>query len=171
MTSIIKAQEKDFNLLATIGKRSFIESHGWSATANIIEEYVAKNFTPALFQKELQKAEHVYYIIYHNDQPAGYSKIIYNTPHPSISKQQVTKLERLYLLKEFYGLKLGFELFQFNLQLSKQHHQAGIWLYVWKENHRAIDFYTKTGFKIVDSGFFKLTDTHSNPNYIMFLEY
>lgn len=46
-----------------------------------------------------------------------------------------------------------------------------MWLYVWKGNDRAIQFYKKAGFKIVGDGFFRLTDTHANPNWQMFLRY
>lgn len=90
---------------------------------------------------------------------------------PHIQIENVTKLERLYLLKEFYSLKLGLELFNFNLELSKQNNQAGMWLFVWKENQRAVSFYKKTGFKIIGNYDFKLTETHSNPNHQMLLMY
>lgn len=171
MALIKKAAEQDAAVLSAIGKRSLIELHGHSAAAEVMNEYVSNSFSLATCQEELGNPGHVYHIIYHNEQPAGYSKIIYNTPHPNVPVQQVTKLERLYLLQEFYSLKLGYELFQFNVDLSKKEGQAGMWLYVWKENHRAINFYTKNGFTIVGDGFFRLTDTHSNPNHVMFLAY
>ena len=46
-----------------------------------------------------------------------------------------------------------------------------MWLFVWKENHRAINFYNKAGFKIFGSHDFKLSETHANPNHVMFLKY
>ncbi|MBK6772562.1 MAG: GNAT family N-acetyltransferase [Ignavibacteria bacterium] len=112
-----------------------------------------------------------YHIIFHNNQPAGYSKIVFNLPHSNIPFENVTKMERIYLLKEFYNLKLGFELFSINIELSKNNNQTGMWLYVWKENLRAVRFYKRAGFKIIGSYDFKITDTHSNPNHQMFLRY
>ena len=67
-------------------------------------------------------------------------------------------MERLYLLKEFYGLHLGTKLMNFNSEL-------------WTENFRAIKFYEKAGFKIVGQANFTVSKTHSNPNYIMYLEF
>ena len=75
------------------------------------------------------------------------------------------------MLKEFYGLQLGLELFEFNLNLSKQQDQEGMWLFVWKENQRALSFYKKNKFRIIGSHDFKLSETHANPNHLMFLEY
>ena len=56
-------------------------------------------------------------------------------------------MERLYLLKEFYGLGLGKKLFDFNVGLIKKNNQKGIWLYVWIKNYRALNFYEKVAFK------------------------
>ncbi len=171
MTSIVKANGEDFKLLTDIGRISYIESHGSSAKAADINMYLNEKYNYEVFKDELSDPKNIYHIIYHNKQPAGYSKIMFNTPHPNIQIQNVTKLERLYLLKEFYSLKLGVELFNLNLELSKNSNQAGMWLFVWKENHRAVSFYKKIGFKVIGSYDFKLTETHSNPNHHMFLKY
>jgi diamine N-acetyltransferase len=170
-TSIAIATGKDSQLLTDIGKASFIESHGTSALVADINNYVSKTYTNDVFKTELSDEKNIYHIIYYDRQPAGYSKIIFNTPHSNIPIENITKLERLYLLKEFYNLKLGLEFFNFNIELSKKAAQAGMWLFVWKENQRAVSFYKKAGFKITGSYDFRLTETHSNPNHQMFLKY
>jgi len=171
MTSIVKAKEEDFQLLAGIGKTSFIESHGHSAKAADINRYLHEKYSDETIKDELADPKNIYLILYHQGQPAGYSKIIMNSPHPAIPLKNVAKLERLYLLKEFYGLKLGDKLFARNLELARDNKQSGMWLFVWKENHRATGFYRKEGFKIIGSYDFQLTETHSNPNHHMFLEF
>jgi len=171
MVTIVKATTEDATLLADIGRITFIESHGHSAPAADIDAYVAAKYSPAILQEELSDPGNIYHILYHARQAAGYSKIIFHTPPPGIPKQNFTKLERIYLLKEFYQLKLGYELLRFNIDLSQKNNQAGMWLYVWKENHRAVNFYTKTGFHITGSYDFKLSETHSNPNHRMLLIY
>jgi len=169
MTSIVKANEKDIKLLADIGRVSFIESHGNSASEADINKYVNEKYTYEVFKEEISDPENIYHIIYYNDQPAGYSNINFNAKHSNIQMKNITKLDRIYLLKEFYGLKLGYELFTFNVELSKKNNQAGMWLFVWKENQRAVNFYIKTGFNIIGSHDFKLSETHSNPNHQMLL--
>jgi diamine N-acetyltransferase len=169
--SIAIAKEKDSQLLTDIGKASFIESHGTSASAADINNYVSKTYTSDVFKAELSDKKNIYHIIYYDRQPAGYSKIIFNSPHSNIPIENITKLERLYLLKEFYNLKLGLELLNFNIELSKMADQTGIWLFVWKENQRAVSFYKNAGFKITGSYDFQLTETHSNPNHQMFQKY
>lgn len=171
MYSIIKATTKHSQLLAEIGQTSYLESHGHSASAADISQYVQETYNVYVFEQELLDPGNIYHIINYDDKPAGYSKIILNSPHPKIQTVNITKLERLYLLKEFYQLKLGYQLFQANMELSRQQKQLGMWLYVWKENQRAFTFYKRVGFQVLGSYYFKLTDSHSNPNHLMFLEY
>ena len=171
MISILKAGPENCQLLAAIGKTSFLESHGNSASSEDIADYVNQKFTIEAFQTELSDPKNIFYILYYDNKPAGYSKIIFNSPHPNIQQQGVTKLERLYLLKEFYNLKLGQTLFKFNVELSKTNHQTGMWLFVWTENKRAVAFYKKTGFKIIGEHSFQISKNHSNPNHQMLLIY
>ena len=124
-----------------------------------------------MIQEELMDENNIYHIIYYNGIPAGFSKIILNAPHTNIQQQNITKLDRIYLLKEYFNLKLGLQLLNFNIELSKRNHQTGIWLFTWVGNKRAVDFYHKTGFSIVGSHQFKVTDTHYNENHQMFLNY
>jgi ribosomal protein S18 acetylase RimI-like enzyme len=171
MTSIIKATIEDADLLSKIGKQSFIESHGISAPVKDITNYVSSKFTKEVFERELEDSNNIFHIVFYNEKPIGYSKIIYNVSQENISIKNVTKLERLYVLKEFHHLKLGLELFNFNVELSKNQHQAGMWLFVWTENQKALNFYIKAGFKIVGKYDFKISETHSNPNHQMLLTY
>jgi len=170
MTLIVKATANDCHILATIGKTTLIESHGNSAPEEDINSYVNENFTPKVFEKELRDEKNIYYLIYYNNQPVGYSKIILNTPNKNIDVDNVAMLERIYVLKEFYGLRLGYELLKFNMGLSKPNNQHGIWLNVWVENKKAINFYKKVGFKIIGSYEFRVSETHSNPNHQLFLK-
>lgn len=169
MTVIVKAGSNDVELLAGIARTSFMESHGHSAGAEDIHAYINDTYSDAAFKEELQNEKNLYHIIYTDGRAAGYSKIALNASCEGINN--ITKLERFYLLKEFYGLKLGRELLGFNIELAKRNGQAGMWLYVWKENERAVHFYTRAGFRITGSHDFRLSPTHTNPNHRMLLEW
>ncbi|MEO7983686.1 MAG: GNAT family N-acetyltransferase [Bacteroidota bacterium] len=171
MISIVQASEKDAALLSALAKKTFLESHGHSADPADIDRYVAEKYSDHILQEELGDRGNIYHILWYDKIPVGYSKIIFDLPYPGSSLKNITKLERIYLLKEFYNLDAGSALFQFNLALSKEHEQLGIWLYTWIENSRAIRFYLKKGFRIIGSHDFQISTTHSNPNHLMFLEF
>src|SRR5882672_6676619 len=106
MVSIVRADENDSHLLLKIASQTFIESHGASAKPEDISLYMAKTYSNDILKEELLDTKNIYHIIYHNNHVAGYSKIILNSPYPNSPNKNITKLERLYLLKNFYNLKL-----------------------------------------------------------------
>lgn len=171
MTTIVKANIKDAEILSALGKQTFIESHGMSAPENDVAKYMASKFTKQVFETELSDVNNIFHILFYNEKPIGYSKIIYNNSQENIQFKNITKLERLYVLQEFHHLKLGLELFNFNVALTIKNQQAGMWLFVWVENHKAISFYKKAGFEIMGKYDFKISETHSNPNHQMLLVY
>lgn len=133
--------------------------------------YISKKLSVDAFITELTNPGNLYHIIYVDDVVAGYSKIILNFNHELIADQPVTKLERIYLLKPYYGMDAGKKFFDHNVGFSKDQHQLGMWLHVWIENHRAFAFYLKQGFKIIGSYNFEVSPTHFNPNHVMYLKY
>jgi ribosomal protein S18 acetylase RimI-like enzyme len=170
-TTIIKASRKDAALLSKLSTAAFLPAHGHSAPKEIIDAYITANFSEENFIKELGDANFQYHLIYYKTTVAGFSKIIFNTENKSIQDKNVTKMERLYLLEEFYNLGLGKELMSFNLNLAKQNKQAGVWVFVWTENAKAIAFYKKTNFKKVGDHEFVLSPTKTNPNHVLYLEF
>lgn len=171
MISFKSLTPADASLLATIGGISLMESHGHSQPEEIMQAYVSKSFSEEACLAELTNHSNIFSAVFYNNQPAGYSKIIYHTPHPNIQVKQVTKLERLYLLKEFYDHKLGHRMLQQAIENSKAAGDIGMWLEVWKGNERAVKFYEKQGFKTVGETSFRLTATYSNPAWVMVFLY
>ncbi|TYB73184.1 GNAT family N-acetyltransferase [Bizionia myxarmorum] len=171
MIKIIKADTNHAELLSGIARQSFIESHAISASETDISNYINSKLTIAAFETELKDVNNHFHILYFNEKPTGYSKIIFNFAQDNLPFKNVTKLERIYVLEEFHHLKLGLHLFTFNLELSKNNQQSGMWLYVWTENQKAINFYKKAGFEVVGRYDFKISETHSNPNHQMLLSY
>lgn len=171
MTTIVRAKKEDYKLLAEIGIPSFLTAHKHSAAKEIVEAYMEEKYSLRAFKKELEDEANIYHIIYHDGSPAGFAKVLINATHPDISKPGVTKLERLYLLKEYFGLDLAQKLVQYNIDFAKRLGQEGMWLHVWIENHRAVAFYKKVGFKVIGAFDFKLAKDHSNPNHHMYLKF
>ncbi|RSK38555.1 GNAT family N-acetyltransferase [Mangrovimonas spongiae] len=169
MVTIEKATIKEAQLLSKLGTKTFLQSHGHSASKQDIAHYVSSHLNIDVFLSEVKDNTNHFWILYYNKQPIGYYKIVPNATQNNISHSHVTKLERLYLLEEFQHLKLGLKLFNHAVKETKRLNQNGLWLFTWVENHRAIAFYKKAGFKIVGEYNFKISNSHSNPNHQMLL--
>lgn len=168
MTVTIKAfNSSEVESLADLSQRTFLESHGHSAKAEDIRQYIGFHFNEKALSEAFRNPEIHFRKILVNEELAGYSKLILNQPHPQSDISPIAKFERLYLLKDFYGLGLGEKLLAHNLEIARAHHQKGLWLFVWTENEKALKFYQKSNFKIVGKHDFKISKQHSNPNYVM----
>ncbi len=169
--SILKIGPGCGKLLSELGRQSFAESHGHSASVEVINEYTTRNYTEQVFEDMLANPDNHIHLLTVNDEPAGYSKICFDELHPLVQSAHAVKLDRLYLLNKFHDLKLGHRLLQFNIAYSKKFNLDTMWLFVWKGNERAFKFYLKAGFEIIGSHDFKLTENHSNPNHLMVLDF
>ncbi len=170
MVLIKRATIDDFRAIADIGNISVKEAHKGSCPAEDLDEYMKDHYNDLAIQKELEDLNNIYQILLYNEKPAGFSKILLNAEHENIKEKNVAKLDRIYLLNEYFDLKLGIELLKANIELAKQNKQAGIWLVTWVGNSRAINFYTKAGFEVIGSYHFQVTPTTSNLNHQMFLK-
>ncbi len=169
--NILRISKNDADLLSRLAIQSFIESHGHSASPEEIRNYYTQYYNEQALAEELTEAKNIFHIIYYDGKPAGFSKLILNCALTEISLENVAKLERIYLLQEFHDLKLGWKLFEFNRKLAESNGQNGMWLYVWKENSQALNFYKKAGFKIIGNYDFRISPTHINPNHVMILQF
>ncbi|WP_225037195.1 GNAT family N-acetyltransferase [Winogradskyella sp. SM1960] len=171
MVEIIKANPSHSDIIVTLGQQTFLESHGHSASKDDIQNYISRTYNKTAILKEFENNNVHYHLIYSDGNIAGFSKIDLDTTNKNITDPNISKFDRLYILEAFQGKQLGAKLFQFTIELSKKQHQNGIWLAVWTENQKAVKFYQNMGFKIVGAFDFKISETHSNPNHIMYLEY
>jgi diamine N-acetyltransferase len=128
-----------------------------------------KNYSNEAIQKELEDEKNIYHIIFVEDLPAGFSKIVLNSKHPNIKEANATKLDRIYLLSKFFDRKIGLQLLNFNINFSKRNNQIGIWLFTWIGNERAINFYKKNEFLVIGEYNFQVSETHYNLNHQLFL--
>tara|TARA_R110002049_G_scaffold45022_4_gene131643 strand:+ start:12220 stop:12735 length:516 start_codon:yes stop_codon:yes gene_type:complete len=171
MFTIQKATIKDVEALVKVSKKAFFLAHKEAIPKEIMDAYIQQNFNEENIIKEINNVNYEYRLIFSDGNLAGYSKVILNQPNQHVTEENVTKMERLYLDETFFGLGLGKALFKYNLELAKKENQKGIWLYVWVKNYRAIDFYTKAGFKEIAPYDFPISETETRPNYVLYLKF
>ncbi|NOT74914.1 MAG: GNAT family N-acetyltransferase [Cyclobacteriaceae bacterium] len=168
---IFKASSEHVEILSTLGAETFYASHKDSAPAQEIFTYMRKIYTLESIRKELTNSSNIYHLIEHESKIVGFSKIAFDMGHPSIQSEHVSKMNQIYLLEPFHGLRLGTKLLNYNIELSTLNGQTGMWLIVWVGNTTAITFYKRHNFSIVKQDQFHLTGSHVSPCYIMFLDY
>ena len=89
-------------------------------------------------------------------QVIGYLKLNFGDSQTELKDDKSAEIERIYVLQEYQGKKVGQLLYEKALQIANAYKADYIWLGVWEENPRAIQFYKKNGFTEFDKHIFKL---------------
>ncbi len=83
-------------------------------------------------------------------------KLNFGQSQTELKDDKAIEIERIYVLKEFHGNKVGQILYDKAIEVARQKNADYVWLGVWEENPRAINFYKKNGFVEFDKHIFKL---------------
>lgn len=150
MFKIKIAKETDTAILALLGRVTWAESHGhYIDDKNNLLNYLNSNFSVSKTKQDLNNPKHRFYIIYVDDLPVGYAKLVLNEKQESVVSQNNCRLERIFILNEFIPLKLGQQLLTIVEKEAKALQLDTMWLTVYIKNKRAIRFYKKNEFKNV----------------------
>jgi len=149
----------DIEQLQYIGRQTFIETFSEVNTEDNMNKYLDESFNIGRLTSEIQNLNSEFYFAVLDAKVVGYLKINCGDAQTELKNDQTLELERIYVLKEFHGKKVGQILFNKALQIAEQMKVDYLWLGVWEENHKALKFYTKNGFKAFDKHIFILGDS------------
>ncbi len=150
MIKIKSAKEADTDVLALLGRLTYAESHGhFIDDKNNLLKHLDENFSVPKTKQDLNNPKNLFYLIYVDDLPVGYAKLIVNAKHKSIVSQNNCCLEKIYILNDFIPLKIGQQLLTFVEEKAKALQLDTMWLSVYIKNNRAIRFYERNEYKNV----------------------
>jgi len=148
----------DIEELQKIGRTTFYETFApWNSEANI-KKYLEEVFSLEQLTMELGNKNSEFYFAIFENSPIGYLKINHRDAQTEIKDSDSLEIERIYVLKQFFGKKVGQLLYERALSIAKKSKYRFLWLGVWEQNPRAISFYKKNGFAEFDKHIFKLGD-------------
>ena len=156
--SIRKATVEDLELLQTIGRQTFAETFASFNSAENLAQYLEQSFSPDKLTEELTNTASAFYFAENDGQVIGYLKINFGQAQTELNDEHALEIERIYVLKQYHGKKVGQLLYEKAIEMAVEMKKQYVWLGVWEENHRALQFYRKNGFVEFDKHIFKLGD-------------
>ena len=167
MITIREATNNDVEVLALLGRITYNESHGhYIDNKTDLSNYNDTFFSLSKTQEDLTNPNNLFSIIYSNNFPVGYIKLVKNTTNQNIQSTNVCKLERLYILNDFIAQKIGSIAMDYILEKANELKFKELWLAVYKENTKAIKFYQRNGFSKVGNIIFKVGESDFD-NYVL----
>tara|TARA_R110001592_G_scaffold206966_1_gene457692 strand:- start:1681 stop:2220 length:540 start_codon:yes stop_codon:yes gene_type:complete len=155
---IKKGNIQDVEKLKKIGKLTFAETFSSDNSEENMKEYLENEFSTEKLKAELTDQNAEFYFAELDEKTIGYLKVNIGESQTEIKIKNALEIERIYVLKEFHGKKVGQILYEKALELAKEKDVENVWLGVWEQNPRAIRFYEKNGFVSFDKHIFKLGD-------------
>lgn len=136
----------DVEMLQIIAKQTFLEAFSDSNSAENMQQYLNEGFTLSKLSAELKNPDSIFYFAKANGEVVGYLKLNFGNAQTDLKDPKALEIERIYVIKTFYGKKIGQQFYHKALQVAKEKGVEYIWLGVWEHNLRALSFYQKNGF-------------------------
>lgn len=152
---IRKATNNDAPSLALLARVTFIETFEHHFTDKQgLQEHLEQAYSVQKLRCSLQNTNTIFWMAMYKDVPVGYIKLKKSVPAPAGVSGATSQLQKIYVLKDFLSKGIGQQLLTVLFQELKTTTSRNIWLHVWEQNERAMRFYQKHGFTVVDQNYF-----------------
>lgn len=155
---VTKIGKEEILQLQKIGRQTFYETFFENNTEENMKSYLENDFSIDKIAAELNNETSEFYFAKLDNEVIGYLKLNFGQSQTELKDDKAIEIERIYVLKEFHGKKVGQVLYDKAIEIAKVKKANYVWLGVWEENSRAINFYKKNGFVAFDKHIFKLGD-------------
>lgn len=155
------ANISDAKYIALLGRVTFQETFGhYFRDKNDLLAYYNRTFSVEKIRSSLEKSDNVFWISLVDELPVGYAKLKLNSPTDFSTSTNICQLQKIYVLKDFLSMKIGWELQNNLLATASEKGFEKIWLSVLGSNERAINFYNRSGFEKIGDHDFQIGKEH-----------
>jgi len=158
MTDIVvkRVTLNDIDQLQKIGRQTFYETFSAANSEENMSKYLDEEFSIEKLTTELKDNNSEFYFATLDDDVIGYLKLNFGQSQTEIKDDKAIEIERIYVLRSFHGKSVGQILYDRAMHIARLRNADFVWLGVWEENPRAINFYKKNGFVEFHKHVFKL---------------
>ena len=136
----------DVVALRDISEETFLDTFASQNEAENITEYVAVAFSPDRVGAELDNKESEFFFVETGSDIAGYLKLNRGTAQTEQRLTNALEVERIYVRRKYQGTGVGKVLMRHAISRAVSARMDWLWLGVWDQNEKAIEFYKKSGF-------------------------
>ncbi len=156
--NIEKINENEVEQLQSLSMQTFVETFSGSNSKENMDKYLNENLSIEKLSQELNNKNSHFFFIKDGERNIGYLKLNMGPSQTELKDETALEIERIYVIQEYQGKKVGQQLYEKAIQVAKEKKAQYVWLGVWEENQKAIQFYQKNGFEVFDKHVFVLGD-------------
>ena len=113
---IIKVNSNDI----PVGRQTFFETFSQTNTEENMQKYLEESFSSNKLLEELDNPNSQFYFAKYNDEIVGYLKLNFGHSQTELNDNEALEIERIYVLKDFQGKKIGQKLYEKAVEVAKQ---------------------------------------------------
>lgn len=149
---ILPVDVSQAQLLSDLAKKIYIPHYLYLWNEGGIEWYINEYAYPVeKIKKEIANLNNSHFIAYIKNEPIGYLKLNINANTKGFNPNTTLELERIYILNTSIQKGIGTQLLNFVKDFSIQLNKKTILLKAMDSASKALSFYQKNGFEIVDN--------------------
>jgi len=164
----------DLPVLRDLAERTFRDAWQHMNEPEPFEAYCREYFTMKKLAAEYDEQDSEFYFAELDSRPVAYLKLNLNRqPNPANVSPSADfwpglplQLERIYVLQDIQGQRIGERLLDFTESRARDKGAAWVWLSAWQKSPRTIRFYEKNGFDIFGVETFWVGDD-PQPDWLM----
>ena len=156
--TIRSATPEDADILADLGARTFRETFEPHISGPDLEAFLATAYGEAIQRAELADPSRPARILEIDGVPAGFLQLRLGHREPGVPGKRPVELQRIYVLRAAQGGGRGASLMAEAMEMALAWGADTLWLGVWENNHKALAFYARSGFREVGDHVFKIGD-------------
>lgn len=154
--TILSASNLHADIITRLSHTTFTETFAHCNSEEDMAMYIANDMSQERINGELLDPDNTFFIAFVNDTPAGFAKVRSSKNPAELAGQKAMEIERLYVLAQFHGHKIGAALMQHCLDTATLSGCSTVWLGVWEHNQKAIAFYQQWEFTFFGQHIFTL---------------
>ena len=137
--------------LKEISRSTFFEAFGAQNNPKDLSLYLNSAFSEENLRRELLNPLSEFYFGKIDGKTIGYFKVNLGNAQTDFQDEDGMELERIYVTQDFQNQQIGQKMLDTVIEMAVQRKMRYLWLGVWEENTRAIDFYLRNNFELSGS--------------------
>ena len=147
LLTLTKCDLEHLQDLVVLSRKTFEDAFTHLNDPVDFQTYLNTTFSSEAVMRELGNENSSFYFVYYDNKLAGYFKLNKGASQTDIKDADSLEIERIYVLKEYQGKKIGQWMISEIKEMAKKDHLNYLWLGVWELNKNAIRFYQSNGFE------------------------
>ncbi|HEY3270789.1 MAG TPA: GNAT family N-acetyltransferase [Geothrix sp.] len=154
--TIRTATLEDAATLADLGARTFRETFEAISAAQDMDAFLTQAYGEGIQRAELADPSRPARILEIEGVPSGFLQLRLGHREPGVPGLRPVELQRIYLLRAAQGSGGGAALMTEAVDMAVAWGADTLWLGVWENNHKALAFYARQGFREVGEHIFQI---------------